>query len=310
MREEVTGLKNLQLLWVARSHLACGDVIRAHSHDYYHLLCVCSGQLQFTLGDTTAPLPAGDLVIVPKGAIHHFENQSPDTAHYYEVKFTVPGSALGRTVQLCEGFVRSDPFAARLVEHIANEYLCCRTQKDSSAAAALSTLIFHLTADQRLIDEGEPEIIDTTGYSDLARSVIDYLCAHYSQSVTLDDVSAGVGITKNYLCNAFKRNTGITILECLNLIRIRKAAELIVYSDLSLAQVAQLCGYVSVSHFNRVFAHYIGLPPGQCRRAYSADLVVKTQPNPDSFIYSVLAGKGISPTAIEKAQTAPAGPNL
>ena len=296
-------MKNMQLLWVAHSQLACGDVIRPHSHDYYHLLCVCSGQLQFTLGDTTAPLLAGDLVIVPKGMTHCFENPNADTAYYYEVKFTVPGTALGQTIQLCDGFVRQDPYATRLVEHIANEYLRCRTQKDSSAAAALSTLVFHLTADQRLTEQSEPEIIDTTGYNDLTKSVIDYLCAHYSESVTLDQVSAGVGITKNYLCNAFKRNTGITILECLNLVRIRKAAELIVYSDLSLAQVAQLCGYVSVSHFNRVFAHYIGLPPGQCRRAYSAELVVKTQPNPDSFIYSVLAGKSISPSSIEKADS-------
>lgn len=296
-------MKNMQLLWVAHSQLARGDVIRPHSHDYYHLLCVCSGQLQFTLGDTTAALLAGDLVIVPKGVTHCFENPNTDTAYYYEVKFTVPGTALGQTIQLCDGFVRQDPYATRLVEHIANEYLRCRTQKDSSAAAALSTLVFHLTADQRLTEQSEPEIIDTTGYNDLTKSVIDYLCAHYSESVTLDQVSAGVGITKNYLCNAFKRNTGITILECLNLVRIRKAAELIVYSDLSLAQVAQLCGYVSVSHFNRVFAHYIGLPPGQCRRAYSAELVVKTQATPDSFIYSVLAGKSISPSSIEKADS-------
>lgn len=294
-------MKSVQLLWVARSRLAREDVIRAHSHDYYHLLCVYSGQLLFTLGDTTALLPAGDMVIVPKGVLHHFSNPCPDTTHYYEVKFTVPGTALSKTMQLCEGFIRQDTFAVQLVEHIADEYMHCRAQKDSSAAAALNTLVFHLTADSRLIDEGQPEIIDTTGYSDLAKSVIDYLCANYSKSVTLDQVSAGVGITKNYLCNAFKRNTGITILECLNLIRIRKAAELIVYSDLSLAQVAQLCGYVSVSHFNRVFAHYIGLPPGQCRRAYSSELVVKSRDpraNPDSFIYSVLAGKSISPATI------------
>lgn len=301
-------MNTIQLLWVARSQLACGDAVRAHSHDYYHLLCVYSGQLVFSLEDRETLLPAGDLVLVPKGTVHHFRNPAPESAHYYEVKFTVPGSALGQAVQLCGGFVHRDAFAAGLVSHIADEYLHCRAQKDRSAAAALSTLIYHLTADSRLTREGEPEIIDTTGYSPLAKSVIDYLCTHYSDSVTLDQVSAGVGITKNYLCNAFKSSTGITILECLNLIRVRKAAELIVYSDLSLAQVAQLCGYVSVSHFNRVFAHYIGLPPGQCRRAYSPELVVKDRDalaNPDSFIYSVLAGKSIHPSSGNAADPSP-----
>ena len=84
--------------------------------------------------------------------------------------------------------------------------------------------------------------------------------------------------------------------------RIRKAAELIVYSDLTLTQVAQMCGYVSTSHFNRVFARCVGLPPGQCRRAFSFDLHTggkQTRRTPDSFMYSVLAGKSISPRTID-----------
>lgn len=295
-------MKTIQLLWVYHSRLETGSGIKAHSHEYYHLLCVRSGVLDFTLDDSSFQLHAGDLVLVPKGHMHSFCNSADVPSDYYELKFTLLSQSLTQTLATCDSCVRSDSFAFSLVEHIANEYQQCRTKMDDSAAAALTTLVFHLTAESRIVSRDEPNVIDTTGYTPLAQKVVSFLLAHFAENLTLDEVSAGVGISKNYLCNAFKHSTGITILDCLNLIRIRKAAELIVYSDLTLTQVAQMCGYVSTSHFNRVFARYVGLPPGQCRRAYSFDLHTNSETSrrtPDSFMYSVLAGKSIAPRTID-----------
>ena len=295
-------MKTIQLLWVYHSRLEPDSGIKSHSHEYYHLLCVQNGVLDFTLDASSFQLYAGDLVLVPKGHMHSFCNSGNEPSDYYELKFTLLSQSLTQTLASCANCVRSDPFACSLVEHIANEYQQSRIKTDDSAAAALTTLVFHLTAESRIISQDEPNVIDTTGYTPLAQKVVSFLLAHFAENLTLDDVSAGVGISKNYLCNAFKHSTGVTILDCLNLIRIRKAAELIVYSDLTLTQVAQLCGYVSTSHFNRVFARYVGLPPGQCRRAYSFDLHTNenaSRRTPDSFMYSVLAGKSISPRTID-----------
>lgn len=293
-------MKNVQLLWVYDSRLQPNCGLKSHNHEYYHLLCVDSGRLDFTLEDESFVLNPGDLVLVPKWCMHSFQNTCERPATYYEIKFTILSHSLAQAMLSFSPCLRGDKFACLLVEHIAKEYLNCMSLKDESAAAALSTLLFHMTSDDRLIRAGEPEMFDTTAFNPIARKVVNFLCAHYSENINLDAVSSGVGISKNHLCNVFKHNTGITILDCLNAIRIRKAAELIVYSDLPLPQVAQMCGYVSVPHFNRVFSRYVGLPPGQCRRAYSTDLCTgKTQSrSSDAFMYSVLSGKSISPSTI------------
>lgn len=299
-------MENVQLLWVYHSKLQPNCGLKIHKHEYYHLLCMDQGQLTFTLEDESFVLEPGDLVLVPKGRMHSFQNDCRQSATYYEIKFTVLSQSLSQSMHSFAPCLRGDSFARLLVEHIAKEYLNCMSLKDKSAASALSTLLFHITAESRLVCAGEPEAIDTTGFNPLARNVVSFLCAHYSENIDLDAVSAGVGISKNYLCNAFKHNTGLTILDCLNAIRIRKAAELIVYSDLPLTQVAQQCGYVSAPHFNRVFSRYVGLPPGQCRRAYSTDLRTNQLfPRPsDAFMYSVLAGKSISPSTINAFDSA------
>lgn len=299
-------IKTIQLLWVYHSNLNPDSGLKPHTHEYYHLLCVRKGELQFTLASQDITLQEGDLVIVPKDTVHSFRNDLPSVADYYEIKFSILSPALSLTLSNCGRAVWSDPFAFQLVEHIASEYQLCRNLSDESAAAALNTLVFHLTSESRVTSQSEPPVINTTGFTPLSKKVVDYITLHFSKPLTLDDISAGVGTSKNYLCNAFKRNTGITILDCLNMVRVRKAAELIVYSDLSLSQVASQCGYVSTSHFNRVFSRYAGIPPGQCRRAFSFSLVTKAEHarrSPGSFMYSVLAGKSISPRTIDEFES-------
>ena len=54
-----------------------------------------------------------------------------------------------------------------------------------------------------------------------------------------------------------------------------------------------------------MFLKYVGITPGQCRRAYPSDaLILQKQPTPspitNNFMYSVLAQKLITPQMIKK----------
>ena len=290
-------MKDIQLLWVYSSYMHPGFGVKSHSHDYYHLISVICGEMLFTMNGMDYCMRKGDTVLVPTGCIHRFENNTDRPLRYLEVKFTVLNKNLNGTLSSCSSEPRDDAFISKLVENIVNEYEKNCALKDDSASAALMTLIYHITKNVREREGADTGVIDTRGYSPLAKKTIDYLSDHYAENLSLDNISTGVGITKTYLCNAFKKNTGITIVDCLNMIRVRKAAELIVYSDLSLTQVAEQCGYVSPSHFNRIFMRYVGLPPGQCRRAYTYDWLLKEDEvtrQSDSFMYSVLARKSIS----------------
>jgi len=176
---------------------------------------------------------------------------------------------------------------------------------DKPAAVYMSALLCAITEKDRVADAGSFRYVDASAFGELARSVIRYLEAHFWEDLRLDDIAQAVGHNKSYLCVAFKKDTGFTIVDCLNTIRIRRAAELIVYSDHSLAQVSEMCGFASVSHFNRVFLKYAGITPGQCRRAYPADILFGRGPEKkdassqsERFIYNVLAQKRLTPKEV------------
>ena len=295
-------MKEIQVLWVHDSQMTPGTVVKNHAHDYFHLIDVTAGQMRFYYGEEELLLCAGDMVLVHRGKAHRFSNEGDTLLAFHEIKFTVQGQQLPRLLQSIDSGVIRDAFARQLVAQLAAEYAQNRTMKEEAAQATLCALVLYLTQQIRSQDRQTPGVIDTASFNKLSKRVIEFLTDHYGENLSLDDISAGVGVTKNYLCNAFKRNTGVTIVDCLNVIRIRKAAEQIVYSDLPLTEVAQMCGYVSASHFNRVFMRYVGMPPGQCRRTYAYDVAGDDTRIPGTFISSVLAGKPIAQEIIRELE--------
>ena len=292
-------VEQLQLLWVARSCVTPQSGVKPHTHPYYHMLYIETGICSMVAGDQCYRLEQGQCILIPPHTEHSYSNETPETVDYLEIKFTAANSIPLR--------VSDSALVGSLFRQIVQEYPLLGRLADKPAAVYMSALLCAITEQDRLQEANCFQYVDASAFGELARSVIRYLEAHYQEDLRLDDIAAAIGHNKSYLCVAFKKDTGFTILDCLNTIRIRRAAELIVYSDHGFAQVADMCGFTSVTHFNRVFLKYVGITPGQCRRAYPANILFGTgdgSANPSNrFMYSVLAHKTITPKMIRDLGT-------
>lgn len=63
-------------------------------------------------------------------------------------------------------------------------------------------------------------------------------------------------------------------MELLRIVRLNRAAELLVRSDVPVKRVAEITGYASRTYFTRAFEAQFGLPPGQFRAAAHRDVAV------------------------------------
>lgn len=287
-------VEQLQLLWVAQSCVTPQSGVKAHTHPYYHMIYIENGVCSMIADSRHYNLKQGQCILIPPHTEHSYSNETPVTVDYLEIKFTAANPIPLR--------ISDSALAASLFRQIVQEYPLLGRLADKPAAAYMAALLCAITEQDRLKKAACFQYVDATAFGELARSVIRYLEAHYQQDLRLDDIAAAIGHNKSYLCVAFKKDTGFTILDCLNTIRIRRAAELIVYSDHGFAQVADMCGFTSVTHFNRVFLKYVGITPGQCRRAYPANILFGIPEAPATrssrFMYSVLAHKTITPKMI------------
>lgn len=294
-------MNNINILWVGNSYTSVDAGVRSHAHPYFHMICILSGCADFTVNDTQMRLQGGTVILVPTNVRHAYSNSGETTMHYLEIKFTLNKSSLEPLLPKSEACVCENALAVSLCRQIVDEYSESGNKSDDAAISYLAAVINLITASTRRGSSPSSHYIDVSSYSELSRRIIEYLEAHYAENIVLDDLAESLDYNKAYLCTAFKKDTLTTILDSLNTIRIRHAAELIVYSDNSLAQVASMCGFSSVSHFNSVFSKYVGITPGQCRRAYPVDILFgsysgkdsKSESRPDRFMYSVLGRKKV-----------------
>ena len=90
--------------------------------------------------------------------------------------------------------------------------------------------------------------------------------SHLDEAVPLAELARACKLSPSHFARAFRQTTGRPPHRWLVEQRIEKAKQLLVDTTLSLAQIAQNCGFADQSHFTRVFAQLVQSSPGQWRR--------------------------------------------
>jgi AraC-like DNA-binding protein len=87
----------------------------------------------------------------------------------------------------------------------------------------------------------------------------------YMDDISLESCADEVGTNPYSLSKAFKQMVGINFIDYLTQLRIDKAKELLINSDMKINDIAEGVGYRH-SYFNRIFKKQIGVPPSQYRK--------------------------------------------
>lgn len=93
-----------------------------------------------------------------------------------------------------------------------------------------------------------------------------YLERHSREPVTVAEVAAHLGLHPAYCGALFKRETGSTIHQALNQIRVNRAIALLSYGGSRVGEVAEEVGFSDIYYFSRVFKALTGSPPEQFTR--------------------------------------------
>lgn len=100
-------------------------------------------------------------------------------------------------------------------------------------------------------------------------AIHDYFMNNYRNEVNLEELSQLVNMAKGSLCRFFKENSGITLWEYLNHIKIEFACKMLMNNELNIAQVCFDSGFNNLNHFNRQFRKITGITPSSYRKKFS-----------------------------------------
>ena len=109
----------------------------------------------------------------------------------------------------------------------------------------------------------EQKHIEKTGNihsNDILEKVQKYISLHYTEHLTLSQISKHVHANGSYLSRLYKKKTGQNLFDAINKMRLEKAKEYIRQGQ-KIYEAAQLVGFDDVSYFSRVFKKYEGCSP-------------------------------------------------
>lgn len=88
---------------------------------------------------------------------------------------------------------------------------------------------------------------------------------HYDHPLSIKTFAAEINASPNYLSTLFKQEKGVSFVEYLTNIRIKRALELLDDSNMKVNDIARLVGYEDPNYFTRVFRKQHGMTPSEYR---------------------------------------------
>lgn len=108
--------------------------------------------------------------------------------------------------------------------------------------------------------------------SPVIKDVKLYIEDNYSrEDFSFQDAAGHVNLSVPHLSRMFRREMGVTFIDYLTGVRIRKAIELLQNDELKIYEIAELTGYANQHYFSNVFKKNLGVSPAEYRRLIKND---------------------------------------
>lgn len=104
--------------------------------------------------------------------------------------------------------------------------------------------------------------------SEMSQRVIRYVLGRPFEKHVLSEIAAFMGINHTYLSHSFKRDVGISFVDYCNHYKVDSVKMLLLYSDLSIKEIANKIKYDDDKYMGRLFKNIVGVPPSRYRNHY------------------------------------------
>jgi len=246
-----------------------------HWHRETELIYVRSGRLSLYIDDREVVAEPGDLMLIAEGVIHGGE---PEDCIYECVVFDA-GLLLGAEAcaRRLKGVLNHSIFLkARSIDgdeglHRAVDGLLdsCRAGVEANVLDITGALYGLLAGISR--GRGGAEL-DTPSSrfgqkAEQLKPALEYIETHYGQGITLEALARLTGMSPKYFCRFFKTIVHRSPIDYVNYYRVECASHFLTSGDMTVAEIAQHCGYNDSSFFIKQFKKYKGTTPKRYRGA-------------------------------------------
>jgi AraC family transcriptional regulator len=220
-----------------------------------------------------AQLSPGKAWLVPAGATLSYDWTGAGDGTREMILMVLPEDDLARTAELLG---RRQPTPVTLPGTVLTEDPVVRSVL-TGVTRALSAGVDELYAESSAAfllahmlsqyGSGAPSPVGIGREDARVQTAVEFIRDSLHLPVTLADIAASAGLSPYHFGRVFRVATGVPPHRFLTRMRIDVARRRLADSDLSVTEVAQLCGFSSASQFSTAFRRETGMAPRTFRRS-------------------------------------------
>lgn len=251
------------------------DEVELHHHDFYEIYMLLRGSVSYTVENRIFHMRAGDLMLISPLELHQARVDSNDEPYErivlwvdrgYLESLSSPHTSLTRcfdtTIPGHTNLLRLPGATGAPLRTTVDKLCALKASKDyGSDLLAQSALVELLVGLNRAAaDRGDARPVGTS--DQVVDAVLHYINEHYSEPLTLDQLSEKFFISKYHLLRKFDAQVGTTVHRYILQKRLLNAKQLLAGGVLP-NEVCQYCGFGDYANFYRAFRAEYNQTPRQ-----------------------------------------------
>lgn len=256
----------------AEIHVWSEKVVTTHGHDYYEIAICERGKLLHVKNDEGSILSRGQAVFLRPGDFHSMEMKEPDSSH---INVSVSSKKFG---EICAMLDTKDaemnfPFAITLTEeefdlvkNRTTEILRLSAAENENVYKemlymfAVELAFFFVKRKNRISGDG-----NSSEPPAWLKEFLNKVCSPEYFECRLSEIYKYSNYSQPVIGAAVKKYYNETFSQYFTNEKIRYACGLLKKTDKTTAEISNLIGFASLSHFNKVFRKITGVTPTEYR---------------------------------------------
>ena len=250
---------------------------KLHQHEEIQISFIEKGEGAVFAGDTISHYREGDILVIGSNLPHVFRSEVHENEPSIMLTLFFTTNSFGKDFFSLTTFKNIHPFLESskngFIIHNAPKKITKSFKKLKKADNYERFLLFLAIIkwlsnnDKELLSNHlyDKKITDNEGKR--MQTVFEHVMTNFQKNINLDEIASIANMTKNAFCRYFKVRTNKSFFQFLIEVRIEHASKLLANnSELSVLEIAELCGFNNISNFNRKFKELKQISPLQYRK--------------------------------------------
>lgn len=250
-----------------------------HYHPEYEINIIMKGQGKRLVGDHVEEFSIGEITVFGPNLPHTFvSREANDGIYSYGIQFSPelfpPGllvkEEFSHIRRLFNRSRRGITFKSKATPQVVEMVERIHTKRGIDRYASLLKFLVFLGKKMNFRYLASSNYIESVRASDKNRIdiALKYIHDNFHNDLSLAEMAEITNLSPTSFCRYFKQQTGKSFIAYVNDWKIGRACQLLIRSNIPIAQVAFDSGFNNVVHFNRTFKDKKQTSPGNYRRQY------------------------------------------